>query len=72
MAQVCTALLRALYARDGRLGFVGAGAWPAAGAVPEGGAAVLLAAGAHHMRRPHSLAAPRPLATGTYYIMFTT
>ncbi|XP_035440762.1 ubiquitin-protein ligase E3C [Spodoptera frugiperda] len=61
--KVCTALLRALYARDGRLGFVGAGAWPAAGAVPEGGAAVLLAAGAHHMRRPHSLAAPRPLAT---------
>ncbi|XP_047041902.1 ubiquitin-protein ligase E3C [Helicoverpa zea] len=66
--KVCTSLLRALYARDGRLQFVGAGAWPAAGAVPEGGAAVLLVAGerarhnTRHLRRPPNLTAALALS----------
>ncbi|CAB3256415.1 unnamed protein product [Arctia plantaginis] len=61
--KVCTGLLRALYSRDGRLQFVGAGAWPALGAVPEGAAAVLLVAGerarptTRNLRRPPNLAA---------------
>ncbi|XP_075974851.1 ubiquitin-protein ligase E3C [Anticarsia gemmatalis] len=61
--KVCTGLLRALYARDGRLQFVGGGAWPAAGAVPPGAAAVLLVAGerarpaTRRLRRPPNLAA---------------
>ncbi|KAJ8736180.1 hypothetical protein PYW08_006836 [Mythimna loreyi] len=66
--KVCTSLLRALYARDARLQFVGAAAWPAAGCVPEGGAAVLLVAGeraAHNtrlLRRPPNLSAALALS----------
>ncbi|KAJ8735730.1 hypothetical protein PYW07_007350 [Mythimna separata] len=66
--KVCTSLLRALYARDGRLQFVGAHAWPAAGCVPEGGAAVMLVAGerarhnTRHLRRPPNLNAALALS----------
>ncbi|XP_028158775.1 ubiquitin-protein ligase E3C [Ostrinia furnacalis] len=66
--KVCTHLLRALYVRDSRLRFFGADEWPAAGAVPEAAAAVLVIAGTDHrpnprqLRRPPSLSAARALS----------
>ncbi|CAH0592635.1 unnamed protein product [Chrysodeixis includens] len=66
--KVCTVVLRALYARDGRLWFVGAAGWPAPGAVPDGGAAVALVAGSRaspatrHLRRPPNISAALPLS----------
>ncbi|XP_053615279.1 ubiquitin-protein ligase E3C [Plodia interpunctella] len=57
--KVCTQLLRLLYARDSRLQFIGPEAWPAPGAVPEGGAAVLLVAGTTQRAHPRQA---RPLS----------
>uniref|UniRef100_A0A1E1WF09 Ubiquitin-protein ligase E3C n=2 Tax=Pectinophora gossypiella TaxID=13191 RepID=A0A1E1WF09_PECGO len=59
--KVCTNLLRALYVRDSRLQFCTGWEWPAAGAVPEGVAAVRLVAAAHAPRNLRSARPQRPL-----------